>query len=750
MIYNNSTMQTPIDFGKNFIYNLYRLRDAEAASQALSDDIVWVTPDGIFHLKTKKEILDFINSLIGRDPQPFNVDVASIKSALVPGDTNTVVYDVNLIPKREQDSVNMRCSLSIHTQGEEHSIIFVGMSRKYEHSQADQIREFIENIPAGLMVLVGTDGNAGTLRELYVNSVLAGELGYEDNEFYDNSDVNPFFMVPHKEEKKLRKFCENLMKNTEQTSGSMRVHLETLDSRKIPCQVSAKVAYRDETGSRTILYLLFADLTSVLEEVGEEHRKIEENLKTVREDEIRDRLLALDADTVRAKEQAEKEAEEARKQIEETGKLIQQAREAVQLSHQEAEERVKAAREKAREEALQEAETIRQEAEKVRTESEEKVKEAEALTQEEKTRGDSLQEELDALRREKEEEKASSQEQIRELEKKLQDESTMREQQKSELRAAYDQELKAAELASEKKKEEEKKKLQGECDVRLDTLRREMDEKEQDYKRQIEEIRAEQEGNKQGYLLQIERLKEEISQKELGLKKQDTDNRVREKEKSKTVGRIRYLVGGQMNAIESLAAAAVSECGGEREKQIQERIENLSAAVPGMLTDLEEIAKIDPSERNIQTAPFLLSDCLNTVRKVIRPQCREKDIIFSCETNGTVPDAVIGSKPGLQLAFLCILENAVHNTASGGKIILTAVADAPVRDSAYFHFMIQDTGSGIPDDRLPVLFDDPASELSIARKVISSMGGSIQVRSSYGSGSRFEISVSLQLGGNAS
>lgn len=111
-----------------------------------------------------------------------------------------------------------------------------------------------------------------------------------------------------------------------------------------------------------------------------------------------------------------------------------------------------------------------------------------------------------------------------------------------------------------------------------------------------------------------------------------------------------------------------------------------------------------------------------------------------------MPDAVIGGKAGLELAFLCILENAVENTASGGTITLTASSDAPVRGSAYYHFRIEDNGCGISEDRLPVLFDQPENELSIARKVIGTMGGSIQVRSRLGEGASFEIRVNLKLG----
>jgi len=728
-------LMTPIDFGKNFIYSLYQDRNAQTAAAALADDIVWVTPDEIFHLKTRKEIQDFTESLVGRHPDPCSVDIASIKSALVPGETNTVVYDVNLIPRREQDTVNLRCSLSICRQGADYRLIYVGMSRRYEPSEADQIREFIENVPMGLMVLAGNGTNASTLRELYANTCLAGTVGYDQNEFYDRSDINPFFMFEAGDQRLLREFCSGLMKEEGKDPGTLRITAVTKEGKKIPIEVTARCACREEKGNRVILYLMFSDMTALLEDISRQHQKIEADLKTIREEEIQNRLRSLDADAVREREEAKKQTEAAKKKIEETGRLLRQAQDAVSLAHKEAEEKLQAAADAAREKALQEADAERA----ALKEEKRTAEEALAKAQEEAKEAEST---LEALRSEKEEKEQALEQRIHDLEEQT---------------AAQKQELAAQKTAAAREQEALRQHLTAECDVKTDAvrqdcedklaaLRKEKEEAEESCKKQIEDIRAEQEGNRQGYLTQIGRLQEEIRQKELGLVKQDTDSKVREKEKGKTVDRVRHLVSGQMNAIQSLAAEAKKNETAERLQKIDGRIQDLAGAVPGMLTDLEEIAKIDPAERSIVTAPFLLSECLSTVRKVIRPQCREKGIIFSCETNGTVPDRVVGSKPGLQLAFLGILENAVHNTASGGKIILTAVADAPVRDSCYFHFTIQDTGSGIPDEKLPVLFDDPSGELSIARKVISSMGGSIQVRSSYGSGSRFEISVSLQLG----
>ena len=125
-------MLTPIDYGKNFLQTLYNERNAEGAAGYLADDLVWVTPDEIRHLKSREDILAFLRLSVQDDPELYNVDIASIKSAPGDGESNIVVYDVNLIPRREEDAVNIRCSLCIRKTGIEtpggFALTFVGMS----------------------------------------------------------------------------------------------------------------------------------------------------------------------------------------------------------------------------------------------------------------------------------------------------------------------------------------------------------------------------------------------------------------------------------------------------------------------------------------------------------------------------------------------------------------------------------------------------------------------------------------------
>lgn len=721
-------MGTPIDFGKDFLQALYRERDLEKTLGFLADDIVWVTPDEILHLKSGKEIRDYLAASISEDPQPYHVDVASIKSAAVAGNTNTIAYDVNLIPRREQDALNIRVSLTVHKTGKEYELIYVGMSRRYERSESEQLKDFMENLPSGVMVLAGFGGSV--FRELYANSYFPVRLGYDADEFYDRSDNNPFFMIPDKEQRRMITLVNEMSTLKRPKPISVQINLVTQSGEKLPFQVTTRAAYKDKDGTRTVLYLLFSDLTEILLEQKRRKKRL-----AAREAEQKKASASGPVEATQQTEQLRREAEEmqerAADQLDNIDRLMQAAKEACDHAEEDARARADAEIAKANRAAEERIRALRADAEtqkeQLRKEAEEQKTAAEQAAAE-KVR--SSEEALEKLREEKKTSDETYESRIRDLEQQV---TQAREEGRTRLSQAQEDH------------QQEMEQVRSSLQEELDAARKSAAQEKEQQAAEIENLRADAEGSRQGFLTQIRRYQEKLAQNELGQKKQDVDAAIAEKEKEKSMERLSSLLDGQMNAIQSLAAAGEKEEDAAHRAAIGEKISSLAGAVPRMAEDLYAVARINPAERTPREDVFTLSDCLNTVIRVIRPKCRRKGIIFSCTTDGKVPDQVRGSKAGLQLAFLCILENAVTNTAQGGTIRLTAQADRPVRGSCYFHFTISDTGTGIPDDRLPVLFDNPTGELSIARRTIAAMGGSIQVRSSYGSGSRFEISVSLKL-----
>lgn len=677
-------MLTPIDYGKNFLQTLYNERNAEGAAGYLADDLVWVTPDEIRHLKSREDILAFLRLSVQDDPELYNVDIASIKSAPGDGESNIVVYDVNLIPRREEDAVNIRCSLCIRKTGIEtpggFTLTFVGMSRRYQRTETEQIREFIENLPGGVMVLVRL--GAGELRHLYSNTFLPKQLGYEEGLYFDKLGENPFFMMPDRQMKRMRTMIAQLSSVSGRKTAGIRTELLSADGKEKPFHVSIGAAYKD--GPNAIFYIIFDEIAQLAADYEHQEKRAVKKARQLQHDED------------------EKEFSKVLQQADETVKTAAAAADnAIRDAVQTAEDSVK--------EELLDLRTKAQQDEEARETAESALK--------------SLQEEYGRFEEISRKNETQYQQRILKLQREA-DEVC------SKLTADFE----------DRKKELEEKAEEGRVKLEEETQRK---------RKETAEAAAKE---RQGFLGRIaaleeenERLQAELRDRDLGIEKTSRDRILLTKEKDKSLERLGRLAVGQMNSIRSIARSLEKETSPVKRRRNLEQIIQIAENMPAMADDLTAVSNMNLSGRLGDEEEFSVAECVDTVRKVMWPMCRRKGIIFSCEMQEEIHDRVRADKAGLLLACLTILENAAANTAGGGSVKMTCTADQPIREKAYYYFVIEDTGSGIPDDTLPILFDDPTGELSIARRIVSLMGGSIQVRSHYGTGTRFEIKVNMTL-----
>lgn len=711
-------MQSAIDFGKNFLNSFFNKKDVDAVSTFLADDIIWITPNEIRHLRSVRSIHEFLREAIQEDPKVYNVDIASIRSAPGLETTTIAVFDVNLIPKHEESSINIRCTLALHREGVGFEIVYVGMSRKYLRTDVEQIRSFAEALPCGVMTLT-TQGN--DIRVMYVNGWFFRKLGMEEAAVYERMDQNAFFMLKQEDQKRMITLTGEMSVLKKPKPLSMQVTLLDKDGKNaIPCHMSVNAAYKD--GSRTVLYLIFDEISDVMQQVERDRKKEarlqKEKLAEKAESSGKNSAKSMEEMEARAREQVEEAVRLAKAESEAAEKLIKD-----KLGQ--AEKEKKAAVEKTRRSVSDQFS---------KAWKEEKQKHAESLA--------SLEKELAAAQKAAEEAAAAR----KALEEKLSALETRKQQSEREYQ---DRILKLEwEVSGAKKKaQEDLKDWQKQLEDEKEAVRREESEKAAEERETLRNGLEQEKKRKAELEGEVLGLQKDLSRTELSLKKKETDQRVLSKEKDKSILRMESLLQGQMGSIQSAARISQGERNPDKLREQMEKIVKTAASMPDYMSDLAAISKLNPNERMPAAQDhFSVKSCLDLVRLVIWPRCRQKGIIFSVEMTEGMPDAVIGGKAGLELAFLCILENAVENTASGGTITLTASSDAPVRGSAYYHFRIEDNGCGISEDRLPVLFDQPENELSIARKVIGTMGGSIQVRSRLGEGASFEIRVNLKLG----
>jgi heavy metal sensor kinase len=193
-------------------------------------------------------------------------------------------------------------------------------------------------------------------------------------------------------------------------------------------------------------------------------------------------------------------------------------------------------------------------------------------------------------------------------------------------------------------------------------------------------------------------------------------------------------------------ATTVSEY---REVQVQtlEELEKTS----DMVEKLMLLARADAGVETLRHTPIDLGESLHEVCKQGRTLAQAKQMTFHEDIIDT-PVMVEGNRDGLHRLFLTLIDNAVKYTLPNGLIRVSLT-----NSNEFGVVEVRDTGIGIASEDMPHIFDrfyraDKARSresggaglgLSIARWEIEAHGGSIEIQSTVGKGSVFQVRLPL-------
>ena len=166
-----------------------------------------------------------------------------------------------------------------------------------------------------------------------------------------------------------------------------------------------------------------------------------------------------------------------------------------------------------------------------------------------------------------------------------------------------------------------------------------------------------------------------------------------------------------------------------------------------LVDDLRLLARVDAGELRLERSQTRVGELLQSALEALRPRAEAKGVTLGLEADPSLPALDLDATRIAQVVGN-LLENAVTHTPDGGRVTVSAHAAANAVEVA-----VADTGPGIALEDLPRLFDrfyraDPSRSrstggtglgLTIARRLVEAHGGSIEVESVVGQGSRFII-----------
>jgi two-component system, sensor histidine kinase and response regulator len=199
---------------------------------------------------------------------------------------------------------------------------------------------------------------------------------------------------------------------------------------------------------------------------------------------------------------------------------------------------------------------------------------------------------------------------------------------------------------------------------------------------------------------------------------------------------------------------------GEHQLESVSVIERSGEHLLTLINDLLDLAKIEAGRLDLHTSLFDLPQLVKHVADIAAVRAAQADIEFSYKTEPGLPMQVRGDERALRQVLLNLLGNAVKFTREG-SVTFHATARSVAPDRCEMCFLIEDSGPGIEAGDLQRIFEpfervnaDARVEgtglgLPIAKRLVTVMGGQLEVTSTPGRGSTFVVSLPLEVVGQA-
>ncbi len=173
-----------------------------------------------------------------------------------------------------------------------------------------------------------------------------------------------------------------------------------------------------------------------------------------------------------------------------------------------------------------------------------------------------------------------------------------------------------------------------------------------------------------------------------------------------------------------------------------------------LVNDILDLSKIESGKMEITPVAFRLDSMLNDIVLGIQVRAKQKGLELKLDVDPNTPVALCGDDIRIKQVLINLLTNAVKYTQSGSVTFAVSVDEKNPLDPQLL-FRVSDTGIGIKQEDLPYIFEKyqrvdeehtrhiegTGLGMSIVTDLLKLMHGTIQVQSSYGMGTTFEVRI---------
>jgi signal transduction histidine kinase/CheY-like chemotaxis protein len=236
---------------------------------------------------------------------------------------------------------------------------------------------------------------------------------------------------------------------------------------------------------------------------------------------------------------------------------------------------------------------------------------------------------------------------------------------------------------------------------------------------------------------------------------------VASKAKSEFLASMSHEIRTPMNAIIGMADVLWDTPLTAEQRKYLRVVRRAGGSLLSLINDILDLSKVEAGRLELDSVEFDLNELIEKAVEILALRANDKGLELACHLSPDVPCQLIGDPNRLHQILVNLIGNAIKFT-DHGSVVLRVLPDPDIRRPGAIRFSIEDTGIGIPEDKLGSIFESFTQAhsaisrlyggtglgLPISKHLAELMGGRISVVSREGQGSIFHCTLQLELQGN--